>query len=92
MMPTITGHEPAVELLPMIATSIRRIDTKLLDGIDCLKHTLDLGPAGNAQKNLGARPHIRHGREGFAGQGSTQDVNPRDNLTCWGSSPSGQPQ
>jgi hypothetical protein len=36
------------------------------------------GPAGKAEKNFSTQPHIRHGREGFAGNDSAQDVDPRD--------------
>src|ERR1700677_3513095 len=72
------GREPVVELPPMIGTSVSRIDAKLLDGINGLEHTLDLGPAGKAEKNLAARPHVRHGREWFAGYDGAQDVDPRD--------------
>src|SRR5271156_2438507 len=71
-------REPVVELPPMIWTSIRWIDAKLLDGVDGLEHALDLGPAGKAEQNLAARPHKWHGREGFAGRGSAQDIDPRD--------------
>ena len=62
----------------MIGTSIGWIDAELLDGVDSLEHALDLGPAGKAEKNLATRPHIRHGREGFAGHDGAQDVDPRD--------------
>ena len=62
----------------MIGTSIHRIDAELLDGVDGLEHALDLGPAGKAEQNLAARPHKWHGREGFAGHDSAQDVDPRD--------------
>jgi hypothetical protein len=72
------GRELVVWVPPMIATRVGRIDAELLDSVDGLEHAFDLGPAGKAQKNLAARPHIRRGREGFAGQDSTQDVDPRD--------------
>ena len=42
----------------MIGTRIDRIDAELLDGVDGLEHALDLGPAGKAEQNLAARPHI----------------------------------
>ena len=62
----------------MIGTSVNRIDAELLDGVDGLEHALDPGPSGKAEKNLTARPHIRNGRESFAGHDSAQDVDPRD--------------
>jgi hypothetical protein len=68
------GREPVVELSPMIGTSVSRIDAELIDGIDHLEHALDLGPAGQAEQNLAARPHKWHGRESFAGRARRMSI------------------
>jgi hypothetical protein len=49
----------------MVGRGVGRIDAEGLDGVDCLKHFLDLRPAGNAQQNRrrGAR---RRGRVSLA--------------------------
>ena len=41
--------------------------TIIVDGIDGVKHLLDLRPAGQAQQALAAGPYMRNGRAGLAG-------------------------
>src|SRR5450432_2969558 len=73
----LADGQSVVDVPPMVGRGIGRIDAERLDGVDCLKHLLDFRPAGNAQQNLTAGAHIRHGRVSLAGPNRAKDVDTR---------------
>src|SRR5260370_19912964 len=70
----LADGQAIVDVLPVVRRGIGRIDAERLDGVDRLKHFLDLRPPGNAQKTLPTGPHIRHRGVALARRDRTQDV------------------
>src|SRR5712691_10019450 len=66
-----------VDVLPVVRGGISGIDAERLDGVDGLKHLLDLRPSGDAQQTFTARAHTRHGDVALAWRDRAQDVDAR---------------
>src|SRR5260370_982914 len=73
----LADGQAIVDVLPVVGCGIGRIDAERFDGVDRLKHLLDLRPAGNAQQTLAAGAHIGHRRVALAGRDRAQDIDAR---------------
>ena len=59
---------------PVVGRGVDGIDAGRLHAVDRLEHTLDLGPAGSAQKDVAAGTDEWHGRERFARRNRADDI------------------
>jgi hypothetical protein len=66
-----------MDMTPVIRRCAGWINAECGDGIDCLKHLLDLRPAGQVQQAFAARMHMGNGRAGLAGADRAQNVDAR---------------
>ena len=71
------GEKTIVDVPPVLGRGVRRIDSKCLNTIDCLKNLLDLRPTTEVEQTLAARAHKWHGRVAFAWLNGAQDIDTR---------------
>ena len=74
----VSGAEAIVDVPPVIRRGVGRIDAERLDGVDRREHTLDLGPAADAQQNLAAGTDEGQRLIGLARRDRAHDVDARD--------------
>src|SRR5262249_62368527 len=70
----LADRHSVVDVLPVVWRGVSRIDAERLDGVDCLKHLLDLRPPGHPQQTFAAGTHIRHGDVTLARRDGAQNV------------------
>src|SRR5580658_6635533 len=69
--------QTVVDVTPVIRRGVRGIDTERRDGVDRMKHLLDLPPAGLLQQALAAGPHVRDGGAELAWRDGSHDIDAR---------------
>lgn len=70
----LPNGNPVVEMAPMIRRHILWVDAKCLDRVNCFQHPFDLGPTGEPEQDLAARPHARDRRDWLPRLGGAQNV------------------
>ena len=86
----VSGAEAIVDMPPVIRRGVGRIDAERLDGVDRREHTLDLGPAADAQQDLAAGTDEGQRLIGLARRDRAHDVDARDDGAVSRSRPSGR--
>src|ERR1700730_4188138 len=72
-----SNGQAVVDVTPVIGRGVCGIDAERRDGIDRMKHLLDLPPAGQIQQALAAGAHVRDGRAALAWRDGSQDIDAR---------------
>src|SRR6516165_12119509 len=72
-----SNGQAVVDVTPVIGRSVRGIDAERRDGVDRMKHLLDLPPAGQLQTALAAGAHVRDGGAALAWRDGSQDIDAR---------------
>src|SRR6266702_4810273 len=70
-----------VDVVPIVGRCVGRVDAERLDGINNLQHAFDLGPTGQPQQDVAARPYIGHGCAALTARDSPQNIDARDDCT-----------
>src|ERR1700704_6085418 len=69
-----SNGQAVVDVTPVIGRGVCGIDAERRDGVDRMKHLLDLPPAGQMQQALATGAHVRDGGAELARRDSSQDI------------------
>src|SRR6516162_9977561 len=72
-----SNGQAVVDVMPVIGRGVCGIDAERRDGVDRVKHFLDLPPAGQMQQALAAGAHVRDGGAELAWRNRSQDIDAR---------------